>query len=80
LSGTDMLGADLRGASLQNCKLVGGEISYADVSGCNFSGSNMVGCLLYRSETQRTKLHNVLLSEESDIPKIKVFETVRVPA
>ena len=80
LSGTNMLGADLRGASLNNCKLVGCEISYADVSGCDFSGSNMVGCLLYRSETQRAKFHNVVLSEESDVPKIKVFQTGRVTA
>jgi uncharacterized protein YjbI with pentapeptide repeats len=78
LSGTNMLGADLRGASLNNCKLVGCEISYADVSGCDFSGSNMVGCLLYRSETQRARFNNVVLSEDSDIPKIKVFQTVRV--
>jgi uncharacterized protein YjbI with pentapeptide repeats len=80
LSATNLLGADLRGASLNNCKLVGCEISYADASGCDFTGSDMAGCLLYRSETQRTKLHNVLLSEESDIPKIKVFENVRVTA
>jgi len=78
LTGINMLGADLRGASLGNCKLVGCEISYANASGCDFSGSNMVGCLLYRSETQRAKFHNVLLSEESDIPKIKVFQTTRV--
>jgi uncharacterized protein YjbI with pentapeptide repeats len=78
LSGTNMLGADLRGASLQNCKLVGCEISYADVSGCDFSGSDMTGCLLYRSETQRAKFNNVMLSEESDVPKIKVFQMGRI--
>jgi uncharacterized protein YjbI with pentapeptide repeats len=80
LSGTNMLGADLRGASLNNCTLVGCEISYADASGCDFSGSNMVGCLLYRSETQNAKFHNVVLSEESDVPKIKVFQTGRATA
>lgn len=78
LSGTNMLGADLRGASLNNCILVGCEISYADASGCDFSGSNMVGCLLYRSETQRAKFNKIVLSEESDVPKIKVFQTRRV--
>ena len=77
LSGTNMLGADLRGASFRNCNLVACEISYADASGCDF-GSNMVGCLLYRSEMQKSKLHNVLLSEDSDIPKIKVLQTMRV--
>jgi uncharacterized protein YjbI with pentapeptide repeats len=80
LSGTNMLGADLRGASLQNCKLLGCDISYADVSGCDFSGSNMAGCSLYRSETRGAKFHNVVLSEESDVPKIKVFQTRRVIA
>jgi uncharacterized protein YjbI with pentapeptide repeats len=80
ISGANMLGADLRGASLNNCKLVGCEISYADVSGCDFSGSNMVSCSLYRSETQGAKFHKVLLSEESDVPKIKVFQTGRVTA
>ena len=80
LSGTNMLGADLRWASLNNCKLVGCDISYADATGSDFSGSNMVGCLLYRSETQRAKFHNVVLSEESDVPKIKVFQTRRVTA
>jgi uncharacterized protein YjbI with pentapeptide repeats len=77
LSGTNMLGADLRGASLNNCKLVGCEISYADAS---FSGSNMTGCLLYKSETRGAKFHNVVLSEESEVPKIKVFQTGRVTA
>ncbi len=76
----DPFGADLRGASLKNCNLAGCDISYADVSGCDFSGSNMVGCLLYRSETQRAKFNNVVLSEESDVPKIKVFQTGRVTA
>jgi uncharacterized protein YjbI with pentapeptide repeats len=80
LSGSNLLGADLRRASLKNCRLVGCEISYADVSGCDFSGSNMVGCLLYKSETQRAKFHNVVLSEELDVPKIKVFQTGRVTA
>jgi uncharacterized protein YjbI with pentapeptide repeats len=75
-----MLGAALRGASLRNCKLVCSEISYADASGCDFSGSNMVGCLLYRTETQRAKFHDVVLSEGSDIPKIKVFQMGRVIA
>jgi uncharacterized protein YjbI with pentapeptide repeats len=74
------LGADLRGASLNDCKLVGCDISYADASSCNFTGSNMVGCLLYKSETQGAKFHNVVLSEESDVPKIKVFQTRRVTA
>jgi len=78
LSGTYMIGADLRGASLQYCKLVGCEISYADATDCDFSGANMVGCLLYRSETYGAKLRDVLLSEESDIPRIKVFQTGRV--
>jgi hypothetical protein len=45
-----------------------------------FGMGNMTGCLLYRSETHLAKFHNVLLSEESDVPKIKVFETVRVVA
>ena len=58
--------------------LLGCEISYADATGCDFSGANMVGCLLYRSETYGAKLRDVLLSEESDIPKIKVFQTGRV--
>jgi uncharacterized protein YjbI with pentapeptide repeats len=80
LSGTNMLGADLRGASLNNCKLVGCEISYADVSGCDFTGSDMAGCLLYRSETQRAKFNNVVLSKDSDVPKIKMFQTRRVSA
>jgi uncharacterized protein YjbI with pentapeptide repeats len=80
LSGSNLMGADLRNASLRYCNLAGCEISYADVSGCDFTGSNMVCCLLYRSETQRTKFHNVLLSEESDVPKIKVFQTGRVTA
>jgi uncharacterized protein YjbI with pentapeptide repeats len=80
LSGTNMLGADLRGASLKYCNLSGCEISYANATGCDFRGSNMTGCLLYRSETHLAKFHNVLLSEESDVPKIKVFETVRVVA
>jgi uncharacterized protein YjbI with pentapeptide repeats len=73
-----MLGADLRGASLKNCKLVGCEISYAKASGRNFTGSDMTGCLLYRSEAQRARFNNVVFSEESDIPKIKVFPTGRV--
>jgi uncharacterized protein YjbI with pentapeptide repeats len=73
-----MLGADLRGASLINCTLIGYEISYADSTGCDFSGSIMVGSLLDRPETQGAKFHNVVLSEESDVPKKKVFETVRV--
>jgi hypothetical protein len=34
--------------------------------------------LLYRSETQRAKFHNVVLSEESDVPKIKVCGMNRV--
>jgi hypothetical protein len=50
------------------------------ISGCDFTGSDMTGCLLYRSETHGAKLHNVVLSEESDLPKIKVFGTVRVIA
>jgi hypothetical protein len=69
-----------RSASLNNCLLVGCEISYADVSGCDFSGSDMDGCLIYRSETLGAKFHNVLRSEESDVPKIKVFQTGRVTA
>jgi uncharacterized protein YjbI with pentapeptide repeats len=73
LSGTNMLGADLRDASLRYCKLVGCEISYADVSGCDFSGSNLAGCLMWRTETYGAKLHDVLFSEESDIPRIKVL-------
>jgi len=78
LSGTNMLGANLQGASLCYCKLVGCEISYADATGCDFSGANVAGCLLYRSETYGAKLRDVLLSEESDVPKIKVFQTGRV--
>jgi hypothetical protein len=35
----------------------------------------MTGCLLYRSETQRAQFNNVVLFEESDVPKIKVFQT-----
>lgn len=77
LSGTNMLGADLRGASLRYCNLAGCEISYADTSRCDFTGCNMAGSLLYRSETQEAKFHNVLLDVESDIPKIKVFQPTR---
>lgn len=78
LTGTNMIGANLRRASLRYCALVNCEISYADTTGCDFSGSNMVGCLLYRSETNGAKLRDVLISEESDIPKIKVFQAIRV--
>jgi uncharacterized protein YjbI with pentapeptide repeats len=78
LTGSNMIGANLRGASLRYCTLVGCEISYADATGCDFSGSNMVGCLLYRSETHGAKFRDVTLSEESDIPGIKVFRSVRV--
>jgi hypothetical protein len=38
----------------------------------------MAGCLLYRSETQLAKFRNVVLSETSDVRKIKVFQTSRV--
>lgn len=79
-SDTVMLGADLRSASPRYCNLAGCEISNADVGGCGFTGSDMAGCLLYRSETHLAKIHNVLLSEETDIPKIKVLKTVRVVA
>lgn len=80
LSGTNMLGADLRGASFRHCKLIGCEMSYADVSGCDFSGSDLRGCLMWRTETHGAKLRGVLLSEDSDIPKIKVLQTMRVGA
>jgi uncharacterized protein YjbI with pentapeptide repeats len=78
LTGTNMLGANLKNASLRNCTLIGCEISYADASGCDFSGADMAGCLLYRSDTQRARFDNVLLSEQSDIPGRKVFRTMRV--
>jgi uncharacterized protein YjbI with pentapeptide repeats len=77
LTGSNMIGANLRRASLRYCKLVGCEISYADATSCDFSGANMVGCLMYRSETYTAKFHDVLLSEESDVPGIRVFRNKR---
>jgi uncharacterized protein YjbI with pentapeptide repeats len=78
LTGSNMIGANLSGASLRHCKLVGCEISYSNAMRCDFSDSDMRGCLMYRSETHAARFRDVVLSEESDIPGIKMFEAITV--
>jgi uncharacterized protein YjbI with pentapeptide repeats len=75
LSGTNMIGADLRGASLRPCRLVGCDLSYASVSQCDFSQSDLRGCLMWRTETQHAIFRDALLSEETDIPGLKMLGT-----
>jgi uncharacterized protein YjbI with pentapeptide repeats len=69
--GIDLFGARLVSTSFCRVNLQNAELSFSDATQANFRDANLEGCLMYRSEITLARFDRAVLSERSDIPRLK---------
>jgi len=84
LSGISLDGANCEGINLFGARLVrtsfcranlrNAERSFSNATQANFRRANLEGCKMYRSEIALARFDDVVLSESSDIPGLRVVQ------